>query len=764
MRLVCKTFCSVFIGFVLLPAYVQAHDTLRLGVFAYRSKPYLEKQLLTFINHLNAQLSTLQVELLILTKPEMEEKLARNELDLIFTNPSHYLDLRSRNSFTGVLATLLSYEKGILTSSLGGVILTRNDSDVFTLQDIKQKRIATPGRTFLGGYQTQVFELQQAGIHVPSDVTLVLAENQDAVVNAVLSGQADVGFVRTGILESLINEGRITEDQIRVINQQNFPGFPYVTSTRLYPEWPFLALPHVDDRHVRQIASVLLAMDENVLSARESNIGGFSPPADYFPVEQLARALQIPPYDIKHDITLHDLWEQYRVTSSTAFFFLAIIIVLLFALIRRNHALQTTLCELDAERQALRDADDVLQKTNLELSQALDYARDMAHQAEAANTAKSEFLANMSHEIRTPLNAIIGITEISQEQCRDENTKKFCAKIGHASHLLLGIINDILDFSKIEASKIEIERQPFSLPEIPRLMRDLFAHTASTKRIELISHFDPQLPAAVIGDSGRLAQVLTNVIGNAVKFTKTGSVTFDVTLAEQINETVLVRFTVRDTGIGMKQEQLARLFSAYTQADSSTTRRYGGTGLGLTIAKRLTELMGGTISLTSTFGVGTEVVIAIAFPVADTQPMRTPALAKIDLRGKKILVVEDNPLNVDVITYILQRMNAEVMHAENGAIAVKMVAEQPVDLILMDLQMPVMDGFEATRHIRSTHQTLPIIALTAAALAHDRERVLAAGMNDHLGKPIDRNALSAALHRWLLKNDYTGDTTTEART
>lgn len=305
--------CVVALLFCLtasLPALAQ--DVLTLGIFAYRPKEILEKRYQPLADYLSAQLGSIRVELRVLNQDEIELALLRKELDLVFTNPSHYTQLRLKNNFTGALATLVSLESGHPTSHVGGVIVTRPDSiDIDKLGDLKDRKIAIPGTRFLGGYQTQCLELLKAGVRLPEDAELEELGSHDAVVQAVLTGKADVGFIRTGIIEEMSLEGKLSPDQLRVVNQQFPPNFPYVVSTRIYPEWAFVALPHISNRIVRRIASSLIAIEENHPVAKAAGIGGFSPPGDYLPVENLARELRLPPFDNPQAITWSEVWNRW---------------------------------------------------------------------------------------------------------------------------------------------------------------------------------------------------------------------------------------------------------------------------------------------------------------------------------------------------------------------------------------------------------------------------------------------------------------------
>jgi two-component system, sensor histidine kinase and response regulator len=378
--------------------------------------------------------------------------------------------------------------------------------------------------------------------------------------------------------------------------------------------------------------------------------------------------------------------------------------------------------------------------------------------AQAAARAKSAFLANMSHEIRTPMNAIIGLTHLMQRDTRDALGQDRLGKIADAAHHLLGIINDVLDLSKIDAGKIELEALDFDLDAVLARSCSLVAGPAHAKGLELRVD-SGGLPTHVRGDPTRLSQVLVNLLGNAVKFTERGSVQLRGTLLERDDAGLTLRFEVRDTGIGIDAERTARLFDAFEQSDSSTTRRFGGTGLGLAVTRQLVELMGGTVGVESTPGVGSTFWVTVrvqpVLPAAhDSAPAhaQAPGAASAQRRfDARVLLAEDNLINQEVARELLRSAGCEVDVADNGQRAVEMARTGGYDLILMDVQMPLLDGIEASRQIRAMAglSRIPIIAMTANAFAEDRAACLAAGMNDHVAKPVHAATLYDTLARWL---------------
>ncbi|GAB3776176.1 hypothetical protein GCM10028796_53240 [Ramlibacter monticola] len=377
--------------------------------------------------------------------------------------------------------------------------------------------------------------------------------------------------------------------------------------------------------------------------------------------------------------------------------------------------------------------------------------------AEEATELKTAFLANMSHEIRTPINAILGMTHLALGTELTARQRDYLAKVHAAGEHLAGIVDDILDLSKIEAGKLVLEQEVFALDALLQQVSDVVVEQAQAKGLHLAFDADRQVPPRLAGDPLRVRQILINFLNNAIKFTERGEVALRVAVERREGRRLLLRFAVRDTGIGLTPDQAERVFRQFEQADRSTTRKYGGTGLGLAISRSLAEMMGGSVGVESRFGEGStfwftawmelapdEAPATAPAPLPSAAPHAPPALA-----GARVLLVEDNPVNQQVAGEILQAAGIAVRIAENGLQAVGRVQEGRFDAVLMDMQMPVMDGVTATERIRALGFTLPVIAMTANAMASDRERCLAAGMNDFLSKPIRPQELYRVVASWL---------------
>lgn len=410
-------------------------------------------------------------------------------------------------------------------------------------------------------------------------------------------------------------------------------------------------------------------------------------------------------------------------------------------------------------------AEKQLRETNTRLEEALHRSEELARKAEAANVAKSQFLANMSHELRTPMNGVLGMAQLLQTTPLSSEQKEYLQTIQSSGEALLSLINDILDFSKIEAGQLDLESIVFQPRQVMQNVQEALLHVGAAEDLQISFQTTPEVPETLLGDPHRLQQIITNLVGNALKFTSEGCVCARLDVAAQSPEWVLLKFSVRDTGIGVPPEKQPLLFQKFSQLDASHTRRFGGTGLGLAISKQLADLLGGEIGVISPLpkpypgslgGPGAEFWFTARFSRAEEPVVgpASPSESPSKLQGHRVLVVEDNPVNQKMLLMLLKKIGLEARAANDGQEALEVLLREPYDLVFMDIQMPVLDGLETTRAIRTLPadnplRAVPIVAVTVHAFPEDRQRCLSTGMNDYLVKPLSRPALERVLQAWL---------------
>ncbi len=854
---------------------VFAETLSTVGILAIRDKAQTLQKWQPLIDYLGSALPDRHFALKVYTFEELEKAVERRQVDFVFTHGAHYVQISAMNSLSSPLATVIERDGDKPMPVYGGTIVVKaGRDDLNDLTDLKGKTVATSNVQGFASYQMQAYELYKIGLSLPDDVKVKEVELPiDRSVLAVLEGKADAAFGRMGLIEQMLQEGTLAEGQVKVLNAQKLADFNYVTSTTLYPLWPFAAMPQVGDELAAKVAAALLMLPHDGEVARASDIWGFTIPADYQPIKDVMQALHTPPFDEVPEITWDDLWQRYRLAISLGLASIAGILLLLIWLMlsrrllreseerlltlldsapdaiilanekglivgwnkgaerlfgfSKSEAMRQPLTMLMPKRyharhsngiQRVRDGQpprllgrhlemeglrkdgsefpfelvmgswvtsagrhfsgiirDISERRRIsgELDAYRHHLEDLVSQrttelehaknlAEAANRAKTVFLSNISHELRTPLNAILGFTQLMENDVRiPKDQLNNIAIINRSGNHLLALINDVLEISRIEAGRTTVNNDVFDLPATLQAVRDMIEGKAVSKDLALAVSLPDELPQNVIGDVHHLRQVLLNLLGNAVKYTDHG----EVRLTVSVGSPPQIRFAVTDTGTGIASEDLQNIFKAFYQTEMGVARGEG-TGLGLTISREFVRLMGGELTVESTLGQGSTFSFTIPLSEAD-QSLYSDALGA-DRIGRivglvpgqanpRILLVEDRPDNQKVVTQLLERISCDVCIAEHGRMAVELFQSWQPDLILMDMRMPVMDGYQATRAIRAlaNGRDIPIVALTASAFQEDRSEALAAGCNDMLSKPVQAKSLFEVIGKALgLQYEY----------
>lgn len=593
----------------------QSETSLKIGVLAYRPKPLALAQWQPLATYLQATLKH-PVELAVYDYTELAAAVTRRSVDVVITTASNFVLLKHTCGLSAPLATLVSRTGTHELGTYGGVIIARADrSDITSLKDLSDKKIAIVSTDAFGGFQMQKFEMVEAGVPLPSrERLLVTGQPHDRVIEAVLAGRADAGFIRAGVIESLVREGTLDPGRMKIVNRQDFPDFPLAVSTRLYPEWPVAVMPHVDTELASRLAAALFLIPHDHFKGHAAEIRDFVVPANYDGVEKLLRRLRLPPFDHAPEISLADLWRRYAVWIVTLALLLLLPAAVVFHdIIRRKRAeemLHLINEELElrvGERTAL-----LLQKTE-ELEQANERLKEV-------DRLKSQFLASMSHELRTPLNSIIGFSTILHGEWLgpvSSEQKQNLASIQGSGKLLLSMISDILDVTQIDSGTITPHIEEFDLHELFAEAESLIMPAMRKKGVALLSETPRQLMRT---DRRWLLQCVQNMLSNAAKFTDEGSVTVEARIISSSGESAaeeMVEITVSDSGIGIAEGDVPKIFQPFSRIVTPGRTIVPGTGLGLFLSKKIaTAILKGDLFVVSEQGKGSRFSLKIPVRLA----------------------------------------------------------------------------------------------------------------------------------------------------
>lgn len=717
---------------------------LRIGVLAVRGEQQCLESWSPTADYLSRQIGRRFV-IVPLPHDKIAPSVQRGEVDFILANSAFYVELEHWYQASRIV-TLKERRSNGVYSRYGGVIFCRRDrKDIRTLQDLKGRSFMAVSESSLGGWLMAWREFKENGIDPYTDFKkLKFNETHDQVVYAVRDRLIDAGTVRTNTLEALSEEGKIDLSDYYVFPRLHDREFktPYLCTTREYPEWPMARVKHTSESLAESVAVALLQMPSDSLAARASSSAGWTIPLNYQSVHDCLKVLNVGPYKDLGKITFRDVLRSYGYWIVFACTLFCIMVAFTGMILKLNRRIKSSNVRLKVEI-------DLRKQKDLELEQAKNLA-------ESATRAKSEFLANMSHEIRTPMNGVIAATDLALGEDVSPEIERYLKIIQSSAYSLLGIINDILDFSKIEAGKFELKERLFRLNEVFDQVMEMFVNKGAEKGIELLVDIDPDTPGELKGDPLRLQQILTNLISNSIKFTESGGVVLvDVRMDREAmdgsaDEEVVLAFSVKDTGSGIAPEYINLLFEPFTQADTSSTRKYEGTGLGLSICKQLVTMMGGDIGVESELGVGS----TFFFTVHLSQPSARPVSRLVvpsDIQGFNVLVVDDLADSRLIMRKMLESLGFRVETFDSGVAALNrlqdsLMQSRPIELIMMDWKMPIMDGIEVSRKIRQElNLAIPIIIMTAFGREEERIEAEKAGVNGFLIKPIYPSTLFDAI-------------------
>lgn len=632
-------------------------------------------------------------------------KVNNDEVDFLIVNSSLYIDLVVTTDVNRI-ATMKNRTLDVATTSYGSVVFTSKDSGITDYEAIYGKDFAAVNERSFGGWQMTLKDFRDYQIDIDEFNSINYLGSHTEVVSNVIDGTYDVGTVRTGVLEKMANDGIIDLNDVRVLSPNNI-GFDLLLSSQLYPEWPIAKTPHISEELGQEVAKALFSIEETDAAAIDSGISGWIVPLNYQDVHTTLRLIKAAPYEDYGVVSFHNSVYYNR-------FFIMGILGALFSVITVSFWLKHT-------------RDTMVQLTK--------HSKEMEQVANEANEAKGEFLANMSHEIRTPMSAIIGLSSLLESTELSPRQEDYNNKLKSSAVNLLGIIENILDYSKIDAKQMQVEQIEFDMNDVLYNLSNVVTLKASEKNIEVLYDIDASLPTKYIGDPLRIGQVLINLIANAIKFTEKGQVVLRISL---IDEKVL--FEIIDSGIGMTKEQIDNILKPFTQADSSFSRKYGGTGLGLTITNRLINLMGGEMEISSTINEGS--TFRFALPLQAT--VEEHIVQTLD-KPKKVLIVDDNSVSLNILDKVCTSFGLETKTTSTPFDAIDILENKNFtpDLLILDYVMPTMNGVDLLKTLKAKKllkKASSVLMVSAFGKEDIVEKAKDAGVSEFLDKPINPTA------------------------